>query len=59
MDRALTERPAPGWLIWTALLIVYVVWGSTYLAIAIVVDSMPPLLSAGGRFLLAGALVAG
>ena len=59
MDRALTERPAPGWLIWTALLIVYVVWGSTYLAIAIVVDSMPPLLSASGRFLLAGALVAG
>lgn len=37
-----------------ALGTVYVVWGSTYLAIAFVVDSMPPLLSAGVRFLIAG-----
>ncbi|MBA3687710.1 MAG: EamA family transporter [Chloroflexi bacterium] len=37
-----------------ALGIVYVVWGSTYLAIAFVVDSMPPLLAAGIRFLIAG-----
>jgi drug/metabolite transporter (DMT)-like permease len=37
----------------------YLVWGSTYLAIAFVVDTMPPLLSAGTRFLVAGlALVA-
>jgi drug/metabolite transporter (DMT)-like permease len=48
---------APGWQIWTALLVVYLVWGSTYLAIAVVVQTMPPLLSAGGRFLLAGALM--
>lgn len=32
-------------------------WGSTYLAIAIVVQTLPPLLSAGLRFLLAGALL--
>ena len=37
-----------------ALGTVYVVWGSTYLAIAYVVESMPPLLSAGVRFLVAG-----
>lgn len=37
-----------------ALGVVYVVWGSTYLAIAFVVDSMPPLLAAGIRFLIAG-----
>lgn len=37
-----------------ALGTVYVVWGSTYLAIAYVVDSMPPLLSAGSRFVFAG-----
>ncbi len=37
-----------------ALGTVYVVWGSTYLAIAFVVDSMPPLLSAGTRFGVAG-----
>jgi len=37
---------------------VYVVWGSTYLAIKVVVETMPPLLSAGSRFLVAGALLA-
>jgi drug/metabolite transporter (DMT)-like permease len=37
-----------------ALGTVYVVWGSTYLAIAFVVESMPPLLAAGARFLVAG-----
>jgi drug/metabolite transporter (DMT)-like permease len=41
-----------------ALAIVYVVWGSTYLAIRIMVEQMPPLLSAGIRFLTAGILVA-
>jgi drug/metabolite transporter (DMT)-like permease len=33
------------------------VWGSTYLAIAIAVQTLPPLLSAGLRFLLAGAML--
>ena len=35
----------------------YLVWGSTYLAIAIAVQTLPPLLSAGLRFLIAGALL--
>jgi drug/metabolite transporter (DMT)-like permease len=48
---------APSWQIWTALWIVYVVWGSTYLAIRIVVETIPPLLSAGVRFALAGAVL--
>ena len=34
--------------------IVYIVWGSTYLAIAYVVESLPPLLAAGARFTTAG-----
>jgi len=42
---------------WTALGLVYVVWGSTYLAIRYVVESLPPLLSAGSRFLTAAALL--
>lgn len=50
--------PAPPWKIWTALGLVYVVWGSTYLAIRYVVDGLPPLLSASARFLVASALVA-
>ena len=45
------------WRLWTALGLVYVVWGSTYLAIRYVVESLPPLLTAGARFLLAAALV--
>ena len=36
---------------------VYVVWGSTYLAIRFAVDSLPPFLMAGARFLVAGALL--
>jgi drug/metabolite transporter (DMT)-like permease len=42
---------------WAALLIVWVVWGSTYFAIRVAVESMPPLLMAGARFLLAGLIL--
>jgi len=48
---------ARGWKIWTALGIVYIVWGSTYLAIKVSVETMPPLLSAGLRFTVAGLLL--
>jgi drug/metabolite transporter (DMT)-like permease len=36
---------------------VYLVWGSTYLAIRFAVETLPPLLMAGARFVLAGAIV--
>jgi drug/metabolite transporter (DMT)-like permease len=56
-----TERsPAvPGTLqVAIALALVYVVWGSTYLAIRLALQGgWPPLLMAGIRFLLAGALM--
>jgi drug/metabolite transporter (DMT)-like permease len=42
-----------------AYLLVCVVWGSTYLAIRIGVQELPPLLFAGIRFLIAGGLLAG
>jgi drug/metabolite transporter (DMT)-like permease len=45
-------------MVWAALGVVYLVWGSTYLAIAVVVKTMPPLLTAGVRFILAGLLIA-
>lgn len=35
----------------------YIVWGSTYLAIAITVQSIPPFLAIGSRFLVAGTLL--
>jgi drug/metabolite transporter (DMT)-like permease len=38
---------------------VYLIWGSTYLAIAFAIRTIPPLLMAGGRFLLAGGLLYG
>lgn len=37
---------------------VYVVWGSTYLGIAIVVQTLPPLAAGSIRFLVAGILIA-
>ncbi len=40
-----------------ALLIVYVVWGSTYLAIAVTIETLPPLLSAGVRYGIAGLIL--
>src|SRR2546428_6446986 len=53
-----SSRPASNLSVWSALGIVYVVWGSTYLAIAIAVQTLPPLLHAGIRFVLAGLLLA-
>jgi drug/metabolite transporter (DMT)-like permease len=44
-------------LSWIALGIVYVVWGSTYLAIRVGVGHVPPLLLAGVRYVIAGALL--
>jgi len=40
------------------LIILWVVWGSTYLGIALVVQSMPPLIPNGLRFLAAAAILA-
>ena len=52
-------RPASGAMIWTALAVVYVVWGSTYLAIRVVVDAhIPPMLGMASRFLTAAVLLA-
>ncbi len=42
-----------------ALLAIYIVWGSTYLAIAYVVDTLPPFGSAGVRYAIAGLLMLG
>ncbi|MFF5253344.1 EamA family transporter [Streptomyces leeuwenhoekii] len=44
-------------LSWTALVTVWIVWGSTYLGISVAVETIPPFLMAGVRFLLAGLLM--
>ena len=41
----------------SALLVVYVVWGSTYLAIRVAIETVPPMLMASVRFLVAGGLL--
>jgi drug/metabolite transporter (DMT)-like permease len=42
---------------WSALVVVYLVWGSTYLAIRVLVGFAPPLLAMAARFLIAGMLM--
>jgi drug/metabolite transporter (DMT)-like permease len=43
--------------IWAALIAVYIAWGSTFLAIRFAVETLPPFLMAGARFLIAGSLL--
>jgi drug/metabolite transporter (DMT)-like permease len=50
---------APRGRIAAALVTVWIVWGSTYLAIAVAVETLPPFLMAGVRFVLAGGLLFG
>jgi drug/metabolite transporter (DMT)-like permease len=45
--------------VWTALWAVYIIWGSTYLAIAITIETLPTMLAVSARFILAGAIMAG
>ena len=54
--KAVSVRRA-GLAAWICLLIVYVVWGSTYLAIRVGVETMPPLLMAAARSLVAGLIM--
>ena len=51
MAKSMTTRA------WVALVAVYIVWGSTYLAIRYAVETIPPFLTAGIRFLVAGSIL--
>ena len=44
--------------VWIALGTVYVLWGSTYLGIELVGETIPPLFGVGVRFLAAASLSA-
>jgi drug/metabolite transporter (DMT)-like permease len=46
-----------GWKVVAAFAAVYVIWGSTYLAIRFAIETIPPFLMAGLRFVLAGLLL--
>ncbi len=58
MTTATRSRPSTAAVAF-ALLVVYIVWGSTYFAIAVVIETLPPLLSAGLRFSVAGTIMLG
>src|SRR5581483_10543088 len=43
--------------VWLALGVVYIAWGSTYVAIRIMDRTVPPLIGAGIRYVAAGLLM--
>ncbi len=59
MDSNIHNRAAPTWLLLAAFAAIYLIWGSTYLAIRWAIESMPPFFMAGTRFLIAGTLLTG
>ncbi|GAA4302173.1 EamA family transporter [Nibribacter koreensis] len=52
-----TAKTPVSWLKIAAFAAIYIIWGSTYLAIVFAIETLPPFLMAGLRFLLAGALL--
>lgn len=52
-----THPPPPRLKLLLAFAAIYFLWGSTYLAIRLAIDSVPPFLMAGTRFLIAGAVL--
>ncbi|AUX45535.1 uncharacterized protein SOCE26_070290 [Sorangium cellulosum] len=57
--RAALERARGSWLVLLSLAAVYLIWGSTYFAMAVALETLPPFLLAGARFTVAGALLYG
>lgn len=53
---ALDYRASP-MAVWSALAAVYLIWGSTYLAIRYAVETTPPFLMAGVRFIVSGGVL--
>ena len=56
MSTETNRAPLRAWVI-AAFAAVYIIWGSTYLAIRFAVETIPPFLMGGARFLIAGVLL--
>jgi drug/metabolite transporter (DMT)-like permease len=56
-DLALESRKSAKRTLWVAFAAVYIVWGSTYLAIKYAVQTIPPYLMAGARFFVSGLIL--
>ena len=55
MVKSLTKHPKL--LVLLAFAAIYVIWGSTYLAILLAIKTIPPFFMAGTRFLIAGLIL--
>jgi drug/metabolite transporter (DMT)-like permease len=53
------EGAPRGWQLVLAFASVYIIWGSTYLAIKFAIETIPPFFMAGARFLISGAILYG
>lgn len=51
------ESAPPRWKVLLAFAAVYLIWGSTYLAIRFAIETLPPLLMAGTRFVISGTIL--
>jgi drug/metabolite transporter (DMT)-like permease len=58
VTREPNARPLPAqWLVIAAFVAVCLIWGSTYLGMHVAVQTIPPFLMAGCRFVIAGAVL--
>jgi drug/metabolite transporter (DMT)-like permease len=58
METSMTRKEkSSDMVLWLAFAAVYVLWGSTYLALHYVLESMPPFLMASFRFMIAGSIM--
>src|SRR5690349_8943030 len=51
------QRGPSALALWTNMAVIYVIWGSTYFAIALAIRTMPPFLMASIRFAIAGLIL--
>lgn len=58
MTTSTATKVTSGPLLWVNLVIVWIVWGSTYIGILFATETIPPFLAMGSRFLVAFILMA-
>lgn len=57
MSTTIAARPAPGFLAWSLLILLGVIWGSSFMLTNIAVKELPPMTLAGLRLALAALLI--
>jgi drug/metabolite transporter (DMT)-like permease len=57
MQSTLIQKQPSKFLVFAAFAAIYLIWGSTYIAIVIAIEDVPPLLMAGTRFGIAGIIL--